>query len=95
MFKAAMLSVALLFAVGSAVPVDAATSSKHSKYSHSKHRHAGGERLQGEAACSADAKRLCRNEIPGGDMAVLACFKTKAPRLSGGCRTLLQSYGQI
>jgi len=96
MLKAAVLSVALLFAVGSAMPAHSATSGKHSKYSHSKHRHAGGGgHLQGEAACSADAKRLCRSEIPGGDMAVLACFKTKATRLSGGCRTLLQSYGQI
>ena len=105
MIKAALLSVALVFAAGSVVSARTATdfsaaqrtSSKHYKSSskHARHTRGGGERLQGEAACSADAKRLCRKEIPGGDMAVLGCFKLQAARLSGGCRTLLQSYGQI
>ena len=104
MIKAALLSVALLFAVDTTASARSATdfsaaqrtSSKHYKSSSKHARHTrGGERLTGEAACSADARRLCRSEIPGGDMAVLACFKSKAGRLSGGCRTLLQSYGQI
>src|SRR5262245_57318200 len=67
----------------------------HYKYAR---RHAGeraGGGRTGEAACGADARRLCRSVIGQGDSAVLGCFQANARRLSGGCRTLLRGYGQI
>ena len=52
-------------------------------------------RQQGEDVCRGDAIRLCKPVLGQGNMAVLGCFRSRAGRLSRGCRALLQSYGQL
>jgi hypothetical protein len=48
-----------------------------------------------EKACEPDARRLCRNVIPQGDMAVLACFQRQRTQLSRACAAVLRRHGQI
>jgi hypothetical protein len=55
----------------------------------------GDVREQGDRACGADAKRLCRNVLGQGDFAVLACLQQNATRLKPICRQFLQSQGQL
>jgi len=52
-------------------------------------------RQQGQDVCRGDAIRLCKPVLGQGNMAVLGCFRSHAGRLSRGCRSLLQSYGQL
>jgi hypothetical protein len=47
-----------------------------------------------QRACTPDARRLCR-EYVGDDMAVLACFKQQAAKLSRACRAVLERHGQL
>jgi hypothetical protein len=47
-----------------------------------------------QRACTPDARRLCR-EYVGDDMAVLACFKQQATKLSRACRAVLERHGQL
>jgi len=109
MFKAALLSLALVLAftaAPSARTIDNMSSAKKTthasgKYAHHRYargrrapgEHAGGQ--QGQDACHGDAIRLCKPYLGQGDMAVLGCFKGRANRLSRGCRALLQGYGQL
>jgi hypothetical protein len=48
-----------------------------------------------ERACEPDARRLCRNVIEQGDMAVLACFQRQRAQLSRACAAVLRRHGQI
>jgi hypothetical protein len=48
-----------------------------------------------ERACGPDARRLCRNVINQGDMAVLACFQQRRSQLSRACAAVLRRHGQI
>jgi hypothetical protein len=109
MLKASLLSLALVLAftaAPSARTLDDMSSAKKtthasSKYGHHKYargrrapgEHSGGQ--QGQDACGGDARRLCKAYLGQGDMAVLGCFKAQPRRLSGGCRALLQGYGQL
>ena len=52
-------------------------------------------RQKGNKACSGDARRLCRDVLAGGDMAVLACFQENKVKLSGSCRKFLADVGQL
>jgi hypothetical protein len=52
-------------------------------------------RARGNRACSGDARRICKDALEGGDMAVLACFQQNRARLSGNCRSFLVSVGQL
>ncbi len=49
---------------------------------------------QEQAACSRDAQRFCRQVIPQGDMAVLACFQQHRAKISRACDAVLRSHGQ-
>ena len=104
MFKASLLSLALVLAftaAPSARTVDDMSSAKKTTHASGKYArgrrapaaHAGGQ--QGEDACHGDAVRLCKPYLGQGDMVVLSCFKSRANRLSRGCRALLQGYGQL
>jgi hypothetical protein len=42
------------------------------------------------AACTPDAFRLCRSEIPDVDR-VIACLKQNAPNLSKACQAVMNS----
>jgi hypothetical protein len=48
-----------------------------------------------QKACEPDARRLCRQAINMGDMAVLACFQQQRARLSRACAAVLRKHGQI
>jgi hypothetical protein len=52
-------------------------------------------RAKGNAACSGDARRLCKDVLGQGDMIVLSCFQENASRLSGPCRKFLKEAGQL
>lgn len=52
-------------------------------------------RARGDRACSGDARRICKDALAGGDMAVLACFQQNRAKLSGNCRQFLISVGQL
>jgi hypothetical protein len=109
MFKASLLSLALVLAFtaapsartfddmsGAKKTTHASAKSGHHKYARGRRApaaHAGGQ--QGEDACHGDAVRLCKPYLGQGDMVVLSCFKSRANRLSRGCRALLQGYGQL
>jgi hypothetical protein len=45
-------------------------------------------------ACFRDANRYCADEIPEGDMKVLACLQEHRSKLSKGCAALLAGNGQ-
>ena len=45
-------------------------------------------------ACFRDANRYCADEIPEGDMKVLACLQEHRSKLSKGCAALLAANGQ-
>jgi hypothetical protein len=110
MFKASLLSLAVLLALTAA---PAAYARHASEWSGAKrtthHRHYARHRAvqpgyaqpgqmgqqQGHDVCRRDAVRLCRPVLAQGNMAVLGCFRSHAGGLSRGCRALLQSYGQI
>ena len=49
---------------------------------------------QEKDACFRDASRYCADEIPEGDMQVLACLKTHRAKLSKGCEKVLAEHGQ-
>lgn len=52
-------------------------------------------RVEGEKACGADAKRLCKHVLGQGDMIVLKCFKNRSTKLSRGCHAFLTKVGQL
>ncbi len=52
-------------------------------------------RKKGDAACSGDARRLCRDVLGQGDMIVLACFQENKTKLSASCRKFLTDVGQL
>ena len=109
MIKTVLLSVVLMLAsmaVSSAQYADefsGARRSNHENTKQTRNKHARATRSharqavagRGESACEPDAGRFCRSVIQQGDMAVLGCFQRQPQRLSGGCRALLRSYGQI
>ena len=45
-------------------------------------------------ACFRDVNRYCSDEVPEGDMKVLACLKEHRSRLSKGCSAVLAEHGQ-
>ena len=45
-------------------------------------------------ACFRDANRYCADEIPEGDMKVLACLQEHRSKLSKGCAALLAGNGK-
>lgn len=45
-------------------------------------------------ACFRDANRYCSDEIPEGDMKVLACLQEHRRKLSKGCAAVLAEHGQ-
>lgn len=45
-------------------------------------------------ACFRDANRYCSDEIPEGDMQVLACLQQHRSKLSKGCQKVLEENGQ-
>jgi hypothetical protein len=45
-------------------------------------------------ACFRDANRFCADDIPEGDMKVLACLQGHRSKLSKGCAALLAENGQ-
>ena len=45
-------------------------------------------------ACFRDANRYCADEIPEGDMQVLACLKDHRKKISKGCDKVLAEHGQ-
>jgi cysteine rich repeat protein len=45
-------------------------------------------------ACFRDANRYCSDDIPEGDMKVLACLQQHRSRLSKGCAAVLAEHGQ-
>jgi hypothetical protein len=45
-------------------------------------------------ACFRDVNRYCADEIPEGDMQVLACLQQHRSRLSKGCAAVLAEHGQ-
>lgn len=45
------------------------------------------------AACTPDAWRLCASEIPSVE-GVKACLRRETPRLSAGCRTVMETIGK-
>ena len=45
-------------------------------------------------ACFRDANRYCADEIPEGDMKVLACLQDHRSKLSKGCAAVLAEHGQ-
>ena len=45
--------------------------------------------------CRGDIARVCRDQAKANDRIVLTCLQTNEPRLSRGCRKLLQSYGHL
>ena len=47
-----------------------------------------------QKACFRDANRYCADEIPEGDMKVLACLQEHRSKLSKGCASLLAENGQ-
>jgi hypothetical protein len=49
---------------------------------------------QEKDACFRDANRYCADEIPEGDMQVLACLRTHRTKLSKGCEKVLAEHGQ-
>jgi len=52
-------------------------------------------RDQGDVACGADARRVCRKVIDQGDFAVLKCFQDNRDKLSNACRRFLTDMGQL
>jgi hypothetical protein len=55
----------------------------------------GDLREQGDRACRGDARRLCRNVLGQGDMAVLQCFQMNRQKLSAPCAKFLREVGQL
>lgn len=45
-------------------------------------------------ACFRDASRYCADDIPEGDMKVLACLQDHRSKLSKGCAAVLAEHGQ-
>jgi cysteine rich repeat protein len=45
-------------------------------------------------ACFRDVNRYCADEIPEGDMKVLACLQDHRGKLSKGCAAVLAEHGQ-
>jgi Cysteine rich repeat len=45
-------------------------------------------------ACFRDANRYCSDDIPEGDMKVLACLKDHRSKLSKACQKVLEENGQ-
>lgn len=45
------------------------------------------------AACTPDVWRLCASEIPSID-GIKACLRRETPRLSAGCRTVMETIGK-
>ena len=107
MFKASLVTLAVLLAVGGASSAYARHASEWSsaKRTHHYTRHRAAQpgyaqpgqmgQQQGHDVCRGDAIRLCKPVLGQGNMAVLSCFRSHAGRLSRGCRALLASYGQI
>lgn len=52
-------------------------------------------RQQEQNACGRDATRLCKPYLDSGDMAVLACLKSNAPKLRPACAAFLREKGQL
>jgi hypothetical protein len=52
-------------------------------------------RQNGEQACGADARRLCRKLIEQGDGPVLNCLQTNQKKLSKACHKMLSDNGQL
>jgi hypothetical protein len=48
---------------------------------------------QEQAACAADARRYCRDEIPN-TFEVLACLKAEREKISRPCQQVLLNHGQ-
>jgi len=108
MFKASLLSLAVLIALTAAPTAHARHASEWSSAKRTHHhypRHRAAQpgyaqpgqmgQQQGNDVCRGDAIRLCKPVLGQGNMAVLSCFRSHAGRLSRGCRALLASYGQI
>jgi hypothetical protein len=51
-------------------------------------------RAEDERACGPDARKLCRQVLSQGDMAVLACFQQNRAQLSRACDAVLRKHGQ-
>jgi len=45
--------------------------------------------------CRGDIARVCRSVMQEADQAILKCLQSSEPKLSRGCRKLLQSYGHL
>jgi hypothetical protein len=54
--------------------------------------HANHENAAEERACSGDAHRFCRQEIPD-QFRVASCLQEHRDRLSRACRTVLEGHG--
>jgi hypothetical protein len=52
----------------------------------------GADNAAEEKACSGDAKRLCKNEIPD-DFRVASCLQEHRAQVSRPCRAVLEGHG--
>jgi len=104
MFKATLVSLAVLLALGGASPAQmrqadewssAKRTTPHHHYTRRRAAQPGQAGEPGHDVCRGDAIRLCKPVLGQGNMAVLGCFRSQARRLSRGCRALLASYGQL
>ncbi len=47
-----------------------------------------------QAACTRDVNRHCKSVIDQGDLVILACLQQNRPKISVGCKKVLESHGQ-
>ena len=52
-------------------------------------------RKRGDRACGGDSRKMCKQFLGQGDMAVLGCLQQNKVKLGGSCRKFLTEIGQL
>ena len=85
-------ALALLLSGSAALAQSGADTAPYQMQETAKGKHSA--KAKERDACFRDANRYCADEIPEGDMKVLACLKEHRSKLSKACSAVLAEHGQ-
>jgi len=93
MLRTSIFAIALTLTTGSAVLADSTLPPQPPPVKNSL----GSGDEKERAACAPDVVKYCKHELDVNaqdTLAILGCLQTNRPKISPGCRTVLENHGQ-